>query len=808
MTEEITSKNIVGKSTPKDSKKVEDKNDTSAAMAVSKTRKKVTSTLKTTDKKGSSSKPRCISNPLNNLVIACTENVEELQISDKKRKRVRKKQYKIENTSTKEQLNKCTDSIQCNADTLFKGSKADRIFIEPEVEPRKKQKKTKKLNDKKNDTRNTKGEDQRDARVNINSKSVKNHFSNYMDKAEIEKILNNQCSDNKQYVHGYLRINLKFHEHAYVTLPDEESDLLIVGSHDRNRAFDGDLVVASVYEEEKWLSLAEGKKQKTGAIVYILDKIHPRIAIGCIKKAKRSVIFYARDPRIPLIKLHEDSIPHGFEQQPELYKHVLFLVKIITWNKPQWAIGTIEEEIGPEGDLLAESNAILLEHDLDVTPYSDELLKGLPSADYIPTNTDIKGREDWRKKCIFTIDPATAVDLDDAVSCEVLDNGNYEIGVHIADVTHYLTFLSPLDVNVAKRATTVYMTEKVYHMLPKQLCQTCSLLPVHLQNERCAGGALNIDLPKIHITLDSVTGIPISCDVQKEEDSNRLIKEFMLLANMTVATHLYNEIPETALLREHKKPVMRVILRIKEMLQKFGIHLDIDSAERLQASITRYASEVTTDSVSTNIVVKYRMMVLNNLCATAMTRALYKCASSVRSKDDLKHYALNVPLYTHFTSPIRRYSDCVVHRLLYSTIEHKKLPQGWTKKLCAQIAENCNIKKYSAAMAQEKSSVLYFTYLVHLIGPLNTIAIVLYVKERSIEVILCHIGIKLKISFADTQDLFSVQYSLKSTVPTIFITWKESGITQVITTFSLLQVRVQKDLNRFRLNGVLLPPLE
>ncbi|XP_050592184.1 DIS3-like exonuclease 2 isoform X2 [Bombus affinis] len=583
----------------------------------------------------------------------------------------------------------------------------------------------------------------------------KDTFPEHIPEKEIDKLLRNENSDETQYIEGQLRINPRNREYAYLSFSDDQRDLLIIGLRDRNRAFDGDFVVACINQPEKW-EMHKGYEQKTGVVVFIREKIHPRRTIGYFKE--NNELFYPRDRRVPLVKISKKSLKQfGVCQN---YKDILYLVVITDWIKPKFAVGKIEKIIGSIGDIKAESNAILFEYDLDVTPYSLDVTKELPSSDYSLTENDIKDREDWKDECIFTIDPDTAVDLDDSVSCKPLENGNYEIGVHISDVTHYLEFLSPLDIQVSKRATTIYMADNTYHMLPKELCQVCSLSPgqdklafsviwemtqdakvvkhrfaktvirsccqmsyqhvqkmienpeynwpdnyiyidgnyklndlsikvnilhnlaIQMRKRRFENGALQIDLPKLYVRVDRITGLPISYNIEEQQDSNRLIEEFMLLANMTVAKHLYNVIPETALLRIHTKPSKYILSTTQDMLQKFGIHLDITSSTSLHASMKRYEEGLEPEDDERRIIMKYRMMVINNLCSRAMARATYICSSTVKAQEELRHYALNTSLYTHFTSPIRRYSDCVVHRLLYSTLRNIDMPKEWTRKLC------------------------------------------------------------------------------------------------------------------------------
>ncbi|KAL6425778.1 hypothetical protein ACFW04_009680 [Cataglyphis niger] len=713
---------------------------------------------------------------------------------------------------------------------------------------------------------------------------TKQIFSDYISVSKMKKILKKQTLDNIQYVKGNLRVNPTSHKYAYLRMKnDEERDLLIIGTHNRNRAFNGDLVVAHVNPEKYWHKFPDGQIQKTGKVVCILEKVHSRRAIGYLRKKDSLVLFYPKDQRVPLVVL--ESIPSLYHSQPELYKNMMFLVSIDSWEQ-LYASGRILSVVGEIGEIEAELQALILEHNLDISPYQKELLEELPDSDYILTDADKKDREDWRHECIFTIDPATAVDIDDAISCKILDNGNYEVGVHISDVTHYLKFFSPLDIEVSKRATSIYLPHTTYHMLPEKLCQICSLsagkdklafsiiwemtsdaeivkhrfaktvirsccqmsydmaqtmienpgktqskdfldikgnytvlslsnivnnlfkLSNHLRNKRFDNGALRLDQPKLQIYMDTMLNqehkipIPINYCLEEKKDSNSLIEEFMLLANITVAVKLYTAIPKTALLRIHRDPSKYSLNTVCDTLQKYGIHLDGETAGSLQASIRRYDPEY--NATLNNSFMKYIMMVIINLCSKSMMRAEYICTSTISSLHDLRHYALNVPLYTHFTSPIRRYSDCIVHRLLYTTIENKTLSKQWTAKLCSKLAANCNIKKYSAKLVQEQSTKLFFAYMVGLADGFEALATVLYVKEEGIEVILCDTGIKLKVDLKD-MEYITVEY-LVNCVPTIIVKWKEPSIEQEINLFSLVYVRVEKIKKELRLKATLLPP--
>lgn len=175
------------------------------------------------------------------------------------------------------------------------------------------------------------------------SEIKKNTFSNYIPVQEMKHILKNQTSDNIQYVKGTLRVNPKYNNYAYLSMENKERDLSINGIIDRNRAFDGDLVVARINPKENWHTLANGEVQKTGTIVCILEEIHTRKVTGYliqhVKKGKPFVIIKPRDQRVPLIKISSKSLPPLYHSKPNNYENALCFVHIYSWMQPNYALG-------------------------------------------------------------------------------------------------------------------------------------------------------------------------------------------------------------------------------------------------------------------------------------------------------------------------------------------------------------------------------------------------------------------------------------------------------------------------------------
>ncbi|XP_066593542.1 DIS3-like exonuclease 2 [Prorops nasuta] len=677
---------------------------------------------------------------------------------------------------------------------------------------------------------------------------------------------------------------VKIHSHSkgfgyYVSV--ENKDDIFIKCINGPRPLNGDIVIVQVHN-------GGSNKRPKGSIISIKEEVHCRKAIGFLTKADGKVIFKPRDPLLPKFEIDPLSLENIRMDKEKLgtASDVLFLARMTSWEHGEFANGEVERLVGKSTDLKAEKDAILMENDLHVAPYKKKFLKGLPNSNYTFKPIDLLNREEWRKKCIFTIDPSTAVDLDDAVSCYPLRNGNFEIGVHISDVTHFLQSGTRIDSEIAKRAVTYYMVDKAYHMLPEELCKLCSLLPgkdkvafsiiwemtpdaeivshrfaktiinsccqmsyeeaqeilempevewlkiqkldvktkskkfyvlllyrsvknlFHLsqilRKKRFDKGALKFDQLKMQITLDEL-GLPVSLNVEGRKDSNNLIEEFMLLANTTVATHLYNLYPETALLRCHEKPIRKVLGKTKNNLEQFGININIDTAASLNSSIDSYETHSYFANEKFNELTQYRMMVINNLFLKSMKRAKYTC-SSVKKSKNLHHYALNVDFYTHFTSPMRRYADVAVHRLLYASILNRPLPKGWNSAMCSAIANNCNVKKYAARIAQEKSIELYFAYLIHLNESIIAAAIVADINEHCMDVLLVQSGIKLNIQFQHYENNAIIHCDKEYSIPTITIEWKDSAITQAFTLFSILNVKVQKCSNSMELQGTLISP--
>ncbi|PIF05119.1 MAG: ribonuclease R [Draconibacterium sp.] len=395
------------------------------------------------------------------------------------------------------------------------------------------------------------------------------------------------------------------------------------------------------------------------------------------------------------------------------------IAEITEWPaKARSPFGRIIEVLGNAGDNDAEMHAILAEFDL---PYKFPV-NVEKAAEKIPSEIseeEIKSRRDMRKVTTFTIDPADAKDFDDALSLRKLPNGNWEAGVHIADVTHYVTINSIIEEEAKNRATSVYLVDRVVPMLPEKLSNgVCSLRPhedklcfsalfelndnaevlkqwfgktiIHsdrrfnydeaqqvietgtgdladeiltldrlakkLREQRFNNGSMAFDRIEFKFNVDE-KGKPLSVYFKESKDSNKLIEEFMLLANQKVAEFVggkrKNKTPKTFVYRIHDKPDAEKLTTFNSFIHRFGYGIKLSTPKAIANSINKLLQNVKGKKEQ-------------NLFETLAIRAMAKAAYSTRN---IGHYGLGFEYYTHFTSPIRRYPDMMVHRLLQKYLE-------------------------------------------------------------------------------------------------------------------------------------------
>ncbi|OMJ21598.1 DIS3-like exonuclease 2 [Smittium culicis] len=503
------------------------------------------------------------------------------------------------------------------------------------------------------------------------------------------------------------------------------------------------------------------------------------------------------DPKF-LIPYHKFISYSKKLSSPEL-KNIFFQVRFSSWDKNhRFPTGTILSHFSPNDNQLPPDFLPLFKNSIFESPFPKDLLNSIPNANYSIPNSEILSRVDLRNELIFTIDPPSAKDLDDALSIRKLDDGNYLLGVHIADASFFVKPGSKLDTAAKISATTVYLVNRNIPMIPRILsADLCSLIPgkdrltfsifwvisdtgniidysfqktiicstiklsydqtqavidgkklsqlpqseikvsdynfiknkvftprqsilsniessilmlndlsITLRSNRFQAGALSINDTKLYFEFDP-NGNPIKCYPESRIQSKNLIEEFMLLANTQVAHQLFSNLGPSCLLRRHPDPIYSRILATSEKIAKFGYNLDCSSSKSLMSSLNSIKDKD----------IRYA---IEDMIINGMNTALYFCSGDLIENPELfHHYSLNVPLYTHFTSPIRRYADIMVHRQLSASLitDNTKLRNDFFASILntdeiSMVAENCNNKKRAAKQAQDESIAIYFTKFI------------------------------------------------------------------------------------------------
>ncbi|URE00618.1 RNB [Musa troglodytarum] len=398
--------------------------------------------------------------------------------------------------------------------------------------------------------------------------------------------------------------------------------------------------------------------------------------------------------------------------------------------------------LGRAEEIEPQISAVLFEHAISAANFSSDSLSCLPNAPWKIPAEEYETRKDLRNTCTFTIDPASAADLDDALPFEKVSEKVFRIGVHIADVSRFVLPDTALDREARIRSTSVYIPQHKLLMLPPELSeQACSLVPgedrlafsiswdtddtgnitgrwigrsvirsccklsyddaqdiidggfevdvsgktgpkLHGQFElkdvvdslrslhgitkkmreiRLRNGAFWIEIPKIVFLFDE-SGNPCDSLLGVRKESSFLVEELMLLANRSVAEVISKAFPGCALLRRHAEPKSMKLKEFEEFCRKRGLELDASSSGKLHLALPKMREKLKTDPVL--------LQILLARAARAMQLAVYFCTGDLRGREDeWAHYGLSIPLYTHFTSPLRRYPDIVVHRTLAAVVE-------------------------------------------------------------------------------------------------------------------------------------------
>ena len=523
-------------------------------------------------------------------------------------------------------------------------------------------------------------------------------------------------------------------------IPEDGSTPIFVAERNSGHAMDGDKVKVQLFAKRKG-------KEPEGEVIEVLES-KERVFVGKLQVLKGFAFLVTENKTLANdIFIPKDKLKGGKNGDKAI-------VRIVEWPEDaKNPLGEVIDVLGKAGQNNAEMHAILAEFGLPYI-YPQNVEKAANRISDVISSEEIARREDFRQVLTFTIDPKDAKDFDDALSARKLENGNWEVGVHIADVTHYVHAESVIDREAFNRATSVYLVDRTIPMLPERLCnQICSLRPneeklcfstifemdnkanvinsricrtviksdrrftyeeaqevietgegdckeailalndlaKQLRDRRFRNGAINFERYEVKFEIDE-QGKPLRVYFKESKEANKLIEEFMLLANRTVAEFVgcppKGKTKKTFVYRIHELPDPDKMQNFATFIRRFGYNLKTEGTKTDVSKGINHLLDTVQGKPEENLI--------ETVAIRAMQKAKY-------STDNVGHYGLAFDYYTHFTSPIRRYPDMMVHRLL-----ERYLAGGRSviKKKYEEMCEHCSSMEQVAANA-ERASIKY-----------------------------------------------------------------------------------------------------
>lgn len=542
------------------------------------------------------------------------------------------------------------------------------------------------------------------------------------------------AKDRKKTFEG--RVDMTRTGSAYIVVEGQEQDIHVAAKN-LNSALNGDKVVVSTWTPR-------GRKKPEGEVKKVLERAADHF-MGTLYRKRRNAFVVPDKMGMNIDIFVDDEDLNGAQDGEKV------VVKVVEWTKKA-PRGVITYVLGETGSSDLEMKSILVNNGF----YLDFPDMVMAEANELSTEVslqEVNSRRDMRAVPTFTIDPSDAKDFDDALSFQYLEDGNLEIGVHIADVAHYVKPDSALDKEAFKRSTSVYLVDRVLPMLPEKLSNgLCSLRPnedkctfsavftfdknnkiierwfgrtlthsnrrftyeeaqavieskegdfaneiavlnklhLKLRKKRFRKGSIDFDTEEVRFKLDD-NAVPIDVYVKERKEAHMLIEEFMLLANREVATYIHkkangHEIP--FVYRVHDEPNPDKVADLARFAKELGHQMHINTPKDIAKSYNRLKEAAEEDA---------GLALLAPIAIRTMAKAAY-------STENIGHYGLGFQYYSHFTSPIRRYSDVLTHRILANNLKGKthRVPKDPLEEKCKHISA-----MERKAMDAERESIKY-----------------------------------------------------------------------------------------------------
>lgn len=521
------------------------------------------------------------------------------------------------------------------------------------------------------------------------------------------------------------------------------------------------------------------------------------------------VWFKPTDKRVPLIAIPTEQAPRDFVDKHMDYANRIFVACIKRWPITSLhPFGTLVEQLGEMGDLRVETDALLRDNNFAADEFSDAVLKSVGWDDWslkAESEESLAARLDLRGERVFTIDPNGTGDLDDALHIKQLEGDLVEVGVHVTDIAHFVKANSLVDREAKKRGTAVYLMTRAVNMLPPRLVsEVCCLLPGegrltvsvvfkvhtetgHIEGEPFIGksivqssgkltfkdidavikgsdkngpeGATVEDIQILQIIANKFRearfghrsanlaplrllyqlddeNIPVEQNIFNSSAAHEILEEICCKANFFVAQKIVAAMPDKAFLRREAPPNPRRLMTFADRMTRAGYDIDANSSGTLQNSLFKVGDDDLRKGMET-------------LLVKTLQRAKYYIGHQV-TEEQRQHYALNLPVYTHFTNPSRRYADIVVHRQLESALSNGTIEFTEDLESLAKTAEQCNNKKDSAHCAQEQSVHIESCRLMDkkskdFGGDLISEGIIICVYESAFDVLIPEYGFEKRV---------------------------------------------------------------